>query len=441
MAADPYRAGHLLACFGTGGEPRLLYGSTDYGATWQTVNVNPGLGEQWPHCIAFDPATPGMVYLAANGVYKSTDYGATWQRIDDPKQPGMATIGEIAVATHPQHMVTVEGQSGQFYRSVDNGATWQKAESILGGGVDVFVDSDSTRLYRATAQGLFFSSDAGDTWERAAGVIGQIQTTALGYGVADGHAILYAATNGGSAGTATGTASRTGPAARATASTLVDAGIYRYAQVTGRATTCALTKKSQTIGYAAKTTIAGKLTDSAMGVRGCSVRLQSSRDGKTFTNTGTPCTTAAGGAFTFTVAPTTKTYYRVHFAGSGNYYLSATSAAVSLTPRVYLSTPTGPSTAYRSRSFTSVSYLKPRHAVGSYPVRLLCYRSEKQSNGRYKWVLRKTVWAKAANYSSYTKVTARVSLPYAGKWYIRAYHAADSMNAATYSSYRYLTVH
>ncbi len=439
MQADPYQAGHLLACLGGYAVPRLLYSSTNYGASWQAVDVNLGLGEQMPHCIAFDPATPGTVYLTATGVYKSTDSGATWQRIDDPKQPGMATTGDITIATHPQHMVAVEA-SGQLYRSVDDGATWQKADSTEYGGVDVFVDGDSTRLYRATGQGLFFSSDTGDTWERAAGVIGQVQTTALGYTDANGHTILYAATNGGSAATTTGSASRTGRAARATASTLVDAGIYRYAQVTGRATACALTKKSATIGYGAKITIAGTLRDSAMGVRGCSVQLQSSSDGKTFKNTGTPCTTAAGGAFTFTVAPTTKTYYRVHFAGSGNYYVAATSVAISFTPRVYLSAPTAPSTAYRSRAFTSVAYLKPRHAAGTYPVKLQCYRKERQHNGTYKWVLRKTVLAKAANYSTYTKVSARASLPYAGKWFIRAYHAADAKNAATYSSNRYLSV-
>ena len=40
MAADPYQTGHLLACFGSGGVPRLLYRSTDYGASWQAVDVN-----------------------------------------------------------------------------------------------------------------------------------------------------------------------------------------------------------------------------------------------------------------------------------------------------------------------------------------------------------------------------------------------------------------
>ena len=228
MAADPHQAGHLLACFGGFAVPRLLYSSIDYGVSWQAVDVNLGLGDQWPHCIAFDPATPGTVYVAANRVYKSTDHGLTWQRIDDQDQPGMAGDGEITIATHPQHMVAVQGQSGQFYRSLDDGATWQKAKSTEGAGTDVFVDGDSTRLYAATAQGLFFSSDAGDSWQRAAGVIGQVQTTALGYADADGHTILYAATNGGSAATTGGQLAAAPRTARAAATTLVDAGIYRY---------------------------------------------------------------------------------------------------------------------------------------------------------------------------------------------------------------------
>jgi hypothetical protein len=50
-----------------------------------------------------------------------------------------------------------------------------------------------------------------------------VQVTAIGYADADGHTILYAATTGGDPGSAGGLA--------AAASTLVDAGVYRYAQV------------------------------------------------------------------------------------------------------------------------------------------------------------------------------------------------------------------
>jgi photosystem II stability/assembly factor-like uncharacterized protein len=444
MAADPHQAGHLLASFGGGSYgvgPGYLYKSDNYGDSWQEVTGLGGSGVHWIRSVVYDPAVPGKAYLTTSGggVYTSTDGGASWARIAD-QPPDVAAADSICIATGPQP-VLIAGVSPYPYRSLDGGQTWQIAGRLPSGGTDLmFANNDSTRLYFASPQGLFLSSDVGDTWERAAGAFGQLQTTALGYANSDGHTILYAATSGGDAGAVGGASARSGRKALAASSALVSAGIYRYAQVAGRATICALAKKSATIGYGAKTTVSGTLTDSAMGVRGCGVVLQSSSDGKTFTNTGSPHTTGAGGAFKFTVAPTTKTYYRVSFAGSGNYYVASASATICLTPRVYLSTPTAPATAYRSRTFTSVTYLKPLHRAATYPAKLQCYRNEKQRSGTYKWVLRKTVAAKAVDYSTYTKVTAKVSLPYAGKWRIRAYHAADSKNAATYSGYRYLSV-
>jgi hypothetical protein len=53
----------------------------------------------------------------------------------------------------------------------------------------------------------------------------------LGYADADGHTILYAATNGGDAATTGGTLAAAPRNARAAATTLVDAGIYRYVQL------------------------------------------------------------------------------------------------------------------------------------------------------------------------------------------------------------------
>ncbi len=77
-------------------------------------------------------------------------------------------------------------------------------------------------------------------------------------------------------------------------------------------------------------------------------------------------------------------------------------------------------------------FLKPRHY--GYPVRVQAYRYERQRNGKYLWKLRYTFSAKASNYSSYTKYTAKVKLAYAGKWKFRAYHA-DAGHAPTYSAY------
>ncbi len=311
MAADPYQQGHLLACFGSG-DSRLLYRSTDDGASWLATDVNPGLGLYDPHCIAFDPATPGTVYFTTNGVYKSTDGGATWQRVDDLTQPGMVSSGgDITVATHPQRMVAVSSDAGQFYRSTDDGATWQKAASTELGGVDLFVDFDSTRLYRAAFQGLFFSSDAGDSWHRAAGALGQVQTTALGYGVADGHAILYVATNGGHTGATGGTAAASSRRGAAAASTLVNAGVYRYVVVTPALTLRLSGLRAGALRLGHRVTAKGTVTPIALAGSKLTLVVQRRHDGRWRTVKTVTRTIGAAGAYSWKYQPAKKGSYRM----------------------------------------------------------------------------------------------------------------------------------
>jgi photosystem II stability/assembly factor-like uncharacterized protein len=230
MEPDPFQAGHVLlgmvsGSYGLG--TGWLYSSSDYGVSWQAVTMPQDVA--WITDIAFDPETPGLIYLTTGGtgVYRSTDSGMSWERIDDLQQPNMQYVANIAIATHPQHVLFVSAGQGP-YRSFDGGATWEKAQNY---GGSMFVGGDSTRLYAATGFGLFFSSNVGDSWTVAAGALGQLQIMALGYATMDGHTILYAATNGGSAGTTSSMAADTPLAALAMGSNLVEAGIYRYVQV------------------------------------------------------------------------------------------------------------------------------------------------------------------------------------------------------------------
>jgi photosystem II stability/assembly factor-like uncharacterized protein len=265
LALDPVHPGHLVVGFSSGyNSPTttttgVLYTSSDYGASWQGATLPQSI--KAIHSIVFDPVTPEVVYLATDGtgVYKSTDSGAHWIRIGS--ETGMTAAGSIAIATHPQHMIVVGG----CYRSTDGGANWTANLGLCGKELLslIFVDGDSTRLYAGTRSGLLFSSDAGDTWSRAAGALGSLVISALGSATADGHSIIYAATNGGVAGTTDSgatsstaaatsrislttastirSAATSGGTARATSSTaatpltslttasgLVNAGIYRY---------------------------------------------------------------------------------------------------------------------------------------------------------------------------------------------------------------------
>jgi hypothetical protein len=106
-----------------------------------------------------------------------------------------------------------------------------------------------------------------------------------------------------------------------------------------------------------------------------------------------------------------------------------------LATKPILSIPRTPSTMSHSRHCTIYGYLKPRHTAGSYPVRIYKY---KLVSGHWKSYGYES--AKASNYSSYTKYSHSIKLPYRGRWRLRAYAPADALHLGTWSGYSYVTV-
>ena len=91
-------------------------------------------------------------------------------------------------------------------------------------------------------------------------------------------------------------------------------------------------------------------------------------------------------------------------------------------------------TIYRGRTYRATGSLKPRHTAGTRPVKVYAYRYVR---GKYRYY--KAFSATASNVSTYTKYTAKVKLPYRGKWRLRAVHS-DTPHLTSYSAYRYVTV-
>jgi len=149
------------------------------------------------------------------------------------------------------------------------------------------------------------------------------------------------------------------------------------------------------------------------------------------------------GRWSYTANPTKKTTYRAQFAGDSTC-LGQTSGTRVVLPKLHYSSAPKFSTYAHSygKSYTVWGYVKPKHASGSVQVKVKAYRKTKQSDGTYKYVYKKTYYSKISNPSgsSYSKYKGSVNLPSKGKWRLRAYHAADSTNASSYSSYRYVTV-
>lgn len=190
----------------------------------------------------------------------------------------------------------------------------------------------------------------------------------------------------------------------------------------------------QDCAYGASTRVSGNLRAGSAGMVGKTVHLMSATtQGGVYTRVRS-ATTGAGGAYSFSMpAPSAKTYYRVVFTGGAGYDV-AMSADTYVRPRVSLTVPAAPTTAGRGAAFTSAGYLKPRHTSGQYSTVLQVYRLSGT-----RWVYVKSVKARNANYSSYTRYSASMSLSTAGKYRIRAYHA-DAGHAPTYTGYRYVTV-
>ena len=228
----------------------------------------------------------------------------------------MRNARDIAIATQPRHVLFVDIGGGVPFRSLDGGSSWQMLGPPENNGIDMlastFAGADSTRLYSATSNGLWASSDAGDTWTRAAGALGQIQTTALGYADADGNTILYAATNGGGAAASGSTLAAAPRTARAAARTLVGAGIYRYVLLPVPKLTLTLNGlKSGALKLGRSLAVRGKVTPSRFARSRVKLTVQRKKGHKWVAVKTMTRTSSAKGVYSWKYKPAKRGSYRL----------------------------------------------------------------------------------------------------------------------------------
>jgi len=206
------RGGRSTAVAGVPGQPLVYYFGGTGGGVFKTLdagnswtNVTDGfLGVGSIGAIAVAPSDPNVVYVGTgsacprgnisvgDGVYKSTDAGKTWKHIG-LRQAGL--IGRVHV--HPQdsdlvyvaalgHIFGPNDERGVF-RSKDGGNTWDKVLFVSDktGVVDLSMDPSNPRNLFASAwsaerkpwtlmsggenDGVYRSTDAGDSWKKVAG--------------------------------------------------------------------------------------------------------------------------------------------------------------------------------------------------------------------------------------------------------------------------------
>lgn len=136
----------------------VVYKSTDGGMTWHSLV---GVGFQ---AVALDPDHPDTVLAGGSLMRRSTDGGRTWQEV----LPRNLNLDQgVRVLTTAPGGLAFAGTYARLLRSLDSGASWSEVLKGLTDVRSIQVDPDDpSRVYAATRDALYGSTDAGAHWTK-----------------------------------------------------------------------------------------------------------------------------------------------------------------------------------------------------------------------------------------------------------------------------------
>ncbi|HVR41024.1 MAG TPA: hypothetical protein VMU84_18165 [Thermoanaerobaculia bacterium] len=180
-----------------GSEGDGVYISNDQGKTY--ARSSEGLHNVRVTAIVADPGESNRVYAsvafggAASGIYQSDDAGKAWTKVSKTKLPEVLSL-TIAPDADAQPKFIAGTEKG-FFTSSDAAEWLQSEPSTFPIRVDKIVRFNRTRLFAATAEGVFTSRDAGLTWYRLAGADMRAVDVVIG-SFADRRALFALTSNG-----------------------------------------------------------------------------------------------------------------------------------------------------------------------------------------------------------------------------------------------------
>ncbi|MBS0263449.1 MAG: hypothetical protein JSS02_16025 [Planctomycetes bacterium] len=139
-----------------------VYKSNDAGATWTKLPIVMDPQRQREECMIGVLNAHTFIYSQANGIHRSTDSGVTWTRVSD-----LQPRSKIPVLFEKAHyLCTTSG----LIVSRDLGATWQRQGAKVDLWQGPFFGADENTLVAVGPQGIYKTTDAGNSWTRLCGL-------------------------------------------------------------------------------------------------------------------------------------------------------------------------------------------------------------------------------------------------------------------------------
>ncbi|HOM99081.1 MAG TPA: SBBP repeat-containing protein [Acidobacteriota bacterium] len=183
VAVHPVKSWVFVGTTGSG-----VFVSKDQGESWEPL----GPGAVRVLSIGLDPTDPQVVFAGgATALWRTLDGGGSWQRLGQPQEEGeepvLPAVLYTAVAIDPKHPSTVYvGTQGQgIFKSTDKGDTWNVASEGLSGDALtiyrlVFHPGNPNILFAGTNGSLQKTQDGGQSWTATSlSGVGQVRGVAV----------------------------------------------------------------------------------------------------------------------------------------------------------------------------------------------------------------------------------------------------------------------
>jgi uncharacterized protein (TIGR03437 family) len=183
-----------------------MFRSSDGGSQWSELVFGTSV-----YSIAIDPGNTRTLYIGTDqGVYKSSDGGQGFDGVNDLEnvRDGLTSWTVLDLMVDPNNRNTLyavgldvfSGSSGQIFKTTNAGNEWRPSGVANFPLLSVTVDpNNSNRVYVGSFQGVFRSTNAGDTYLPANNGLpenGALTVTSVAVDGGDNSA-LYAATAAG----------------------------------------------------------------------------------------------------------------------------------------------------------------------------------------------------------------------------------------------------